>query len=90
MSRYAFGVTCAIGMCVAGSSGFSMLARIDRTIEYLGTANDQLITANAQLGMANQQLADMKTQLNEVSLQLMATSRAWTPPKRMSRWLTPR
>jgi septal ring factor EnvC (AmiA/AmiB activator) len=74
MGRWVIVATCGLVMCVAGSSGVSILARVDTTLDHLGIANNQLMTANTQLGRANQQLAEMKSRLTEVNQQLLATN----------------
>ena len=75
MGRYQFVALAVLGISVVALSGFSVLARVDTTLDRLATANNQLITANAHLGIANQQLSEMKSQLSEVSQQLVATNR---------------
>jgi peptidoglycan hydrolase CwlO-like protein len=74
MGRWVLAFVGVLAMWIAGSSGYSILRRVDTTIERIGTANSHLMTANAKLGNANQQLAEMKSRLTEVNKQLVATN----------------
>jgi septal ring factor EnvC (AmiA/AmiB activator) len=75
MSRCLIGAVCLGALGFAAPTAYSILRRVDTTIEHLSMANKHLMTANTQLSMANRQLADMYTQLGEANRQLVAANR---------------